>query len=41
MPQADFKRWVTVNEAADLIAFLISDQASAVTGALIPIVGRV
>jgi NAD(P)-dependent dehydrogenase (short-subunit alcohol dehydrogenase family) len=41
MPQADFKRWVTLNEAAELIAFLLSDQASAVTGALIPIVGRV
>src|SRR5258708_39167400 len=35
MPQADFKRWVTLNEAAELIAFLLSDQASAVTGALI------
>jgi len=41
MPQADFKGWVTLNEAAELIAFLVSDQASAVTGALIPIAGRV
>ena len=41
MPQADFKRWVTLNEAAEVIAFLLSDQASAVTGALIPVVGRV
>lgn len=41
MPQADFKRWVTLNEAAEVIAFLVSDQASAVTGALIPVRGRV
>jgi NAD(P)-dependent dehydrogenase (short-subunit alcohol dehydrogenase family) len=41
MPQADFKRWVTLSEAAEVIAFLVSDQASAVTGALIPVVGRV
>ncbi len=41
MPQADFKRWVTTNEAAEVIAFLVSDKASAVTGALIPLVGRV
>jgi len=41
MPQADFKQWVTLNEAAEVIAFLLSDQASAVTGALIPVVGRV
>ena len=41
MPQADFKRWVTLNEATEVIAFLLSDQASAVTGALIPVVGRV
>jgi NAD(P)-dependent dehydrogenase (short-subunit alcohol dehydrogenase family) len=41
MPQADFKRWVTVSEAAEVIAFLVSDKASAVTGALIPVAGRV
>lgn len=41
MPQADFKRWVTLSEAAEVIAFLVSDQASAVTGALIPVAGRV
>ena len=41
MPQADFKRWVTMSEAAEVIAFLVSDQASAVTGALIPVAGRV
>ena len=41
MPKADFKRWVTLSEAAEVIAFLVSDQASAVTGALIPVAGRV
>jgi len=41
MPQADFKRWVTLSEAAEVIAFLVSDKASAVTGALIPVAGRV
>jgi NAD(P)-dependent dehydrogenase (short-subunit alcohol dehydrogenase family) len=41
MPKADFSRWVTLTEAAEVIAFLVSDEASAVTGALIPVVGRV
>lgn len=41
MPQADFKSWVSLNEAAEVIAFLVSDKASAVTGALIPVAGRV
>ena len=41
VPTADFSRWVTLTEAAEVIAFLVSDEASAVTGALIPVVGRV
>jgi NAD(P)-dependent dehydrogenase (short-subunit alcohol dehydrogenase family) len=41
MPTADFKRWVTLSEAAEVIAFLVSDKASAITGALIPVAGRV
>jgi NAD(P)-dependent dehydrogenase (short-subunit alcohol dehydrogenase family) len=40
MPQADFTRWVTPAQAAEVIAFLVSDKASAVTGALIPLTGR-
>jgi NAD(P)-dependent dehydrogenase (short-subunit alcohol dehydrogenase family) len=41
MPQADFTRWVKPVEAAEVIAFLVSDAARAVTGALIPVAGRV
>src|SRR6266851_2019367 len=41
MPQADFTRWVAPIEAAEVIAFLVSDAARAITGALIPVVGRV
>jgi len=41
MPNADFSRWVSLSEAAEVIAFLVSNKASAVTGALIPVAGRV
>ena len=41
MPNADFNRWVPARAIADVIVFLLSDQASAVTGALIPVSGRV
>lgn len=41
MPTADFERWVKPAQVADLIVFLLSDRASAITGALIPITGRV
>ena len=41
MPSADFAKWVTPQELADVILFLVSDAASAVTGALIPVSGRV
>jgi NAD(P)-dependent dehydrogenase (short-subunit alcohol dehydrogenase family) len=41
MPKADFSKWVTPQELADVILFLASDAASAVTGALIPVTGRV
>lgn len=41
MPQADFSTWVSPDELASVILFLASNQASAVTGALIPVTGRV
>lgn len=41
MPNADFDRWVKAEQIAELIVFLLSDRASAITGALIPITGRV
>ena len=41
MPSADFSKWVTVEELASVILFLVSDAASGVTGALIPVPGRV
>jgi NAD(P)-dependent dehydrogenase (short-subunit alcohol dehydrogenase family) len=41
MPDADFASWVTTRELADVIAFLLSDKASGITGALIPVTGRV
>ena len=41
MPKADFSRWVRPTELADVILFLASDAASAVTGALLPVSGRV
>lgn len=41
MPESDWSNWVTVEELAAVIAFLISGEASGVTGALIPVAGRV
>lgn len=41
MPNADFAKWVTPQELAEVILFLASDASSAVTGALIPVSGRV
>ncbi|HEX5184277.1 MAG TPA: SDR family oxidoreductase [Allosphingosinicella sp.] len=41
MPDADFGKWVTPAELAEVIAFLLSDKASAITGAAIPVTGRV
>jgi NAD(P)-dependent dehydrogenase (short-subunit alcohol dehydrogenase family) len=41
MPKADFSKWVRPQELADVILFLASDAASAITGALLPVSGRV
>jgi NAD(P)-dependent dehydrogenase (short-subunit alcohol dehydrogenase family) len=41
MPDAEYSKWVTPRELAEVILFLISDAASALTGALIPVAGRV
>jgi NAD(P)-dependent dehydrogenase (short-subunit alcohol dehydrogenase family) len=41
MPKADISKWVTPKELADVILFLASDAASAITGALLPVAGRV
>lgn len=41
MPKADFSRWVAPKSIADTIVFLLSDSARDITGALIPVSGRV
>jgi NAD(P)-dependent dehydrogenase (short-subunit alcohol dehydrogenase family) len=41
MPKADFGKWVRPEELANVILFLAGDAASAVTGALLPVSGRV
>jgi NAD(P)-dependent dehydrogenase (short-subunit alcohol dehydrogenase family) len=41
MPDADFDRWVKPQNIADTISFLLSDKANAITGALIPVSGRI
>jgi len=41
MPKADFTKWVMPQELAEVILFLASEAASAVTGALLPVSGRV
>lgn len=40
MPKADFSRWVAPRDLANVISFLLSDDARAVTGALLPVTGR-
>ena len=41
MPKADFASWVGPQELAAVMLFLASVEASAVTGALVPVTGRV
>ena len=40
MPEADHRRWVTVEALADVILFLASDYAGAINGAAVPVYGR-
>jgi NAD(P)-dependent dehydrogenase (short-subunit alcohol dehydrogenase family) len=41
MPKADFSAWVAPQDLAVVMLFLASEEAKAVTGALIPVTGRV
>jgi NAD(P)-dependent dehydrogenase (short-subunit alcohol dehydrogenase family) len=41
MPKADFATWVAPHDLAAVMLFLASEDARAVTGALIPVTGRV
>jgi NAD(P)-dependent dehydrogenase (short-subunit alcohol dehydrogenase family) len=41
MPTADFSTWVSPTALAAVILFLASAEAQAITGALIPVVGKV
>jgi NAD(P)-dependent dehydrogenase (short-subunit alcohol dehydrogenase family) len=40
MPGADHATWVSAGQIADVIAFLLSDAGTGVSGALIPVTGR-
>jgi NAD(P)-dependent dehydrogenase (short-subunit alcohol dehydrogenase family) len=41
MPDADFSSWVRGEELAEVIGFLLSPAASGITGAVMPVMGRV
>ena len=41
MPKADFSRWVAPSDLAEVMLFLASEKARAITGALIPVRGRI
>ncbi len=40
MPEADPSRWLRPEQIAEAMVFLLSDAASGVTGALLPVTGR-
>ena len=37
MPDANFKKWVTIDELVKIIAFLSSDDSRAITGSALPV----
>jgi NAD(P)-dependent dehydrogenase (short-subunit alcohol dehydrogenase family) len=39
MPDANFDAWVTPQDVAGAIAFLLSDAARSITSALLPVMG--
>jgi len=41
MPDADHARWVTTDSLGDVIGFLLSERARDISGAAIPVYGRV
>jgi NAD(P)-dependent dehydrogenase (short-subunit alcohol dehydrogenase family) len=41
MPDADPSRWVTPQALAAVIAFLLSSDAAAISGACVPVAGRI
>lgn len=40
MPKADTSKWVTPDQVAEVIAFLLSDAGAGVNGAAVPVSGR-
>jgi NAD(P)-dependent dehydrogenase (short-subunit alcohol dehydrogenase family) len=40
MPDSEFDRWVKPQALGDVIAFLLSDAAQVITGALLPVANR-
>jgi NAD(P)-dependent dehydrogenase (short-subunit alcohol dehydrogenase family) len=40
MPKADFSAWVAPEDLAQVMLFLASEEARAVTGTLVPVTGR-
>lgn len=40
MPNADFSKWVTPESLAGIISFLLSDAGRDISGALVPVYGR-
>ena len=40
MPKADFSTWVPPEDIANVIVFLLSDEARSVTGTAVPVYGR-